>query len=142
MGLGGDGHTRTALTSCRAPSSGSGFVKCVDGGLSASRSATPAGDIGLQTAGNGGPKSAGSQSALAQRPQLVQGVGRSAHTSRIGRQSDCPGRDRPRGAPRPGLTCSRRRGQQSCGATRSGAQLLHGSRTRGPELVWHGRPPL
>ena len=59
----------------------------------------------------------------AQRPQLVQGVGRSARTSRISRQSGCPGRDRPRGAPRPGLTCSCRRGQQSCGAAVAGAQL-------------------
>eukprot|EP01045_Picozoa_sp_COSAG04_P024679 COSAG04_NODE_3117_length_3150_cov_27.676172_2_plen_237_part_00 len=40
----------------------------------------------------------------AQRPQLVQGVGRSARTSRISRQSCCSGRDRPRGALRPGLT--------------------------------------
>ena len=78
----------------------------------------------------------------AQRPQLVQGVGRSARTSRISRQSGCPGRDRPRGAPRPGLTCSCRRGQQSCGAAVAGAQLLRRSRARGPGLMQHGRPAL
>ena len=78
----------------------------------------------------------------AQRPQLVQGVGRSARTSHISRQSGCPGRDRPRGAPRPGLTCSRRRGQQSCGAAVAGAQLLRRSRARGPGLMQHGRPAL
>ena len=145
--MGGDGRTRTALTSCRAPSSGSGFVKCVDGGLSARRSDAPAGGIRLQTAGNGGPKSARSQrrqrvgkcprsaDTLAQRPQLVQGVGRSARTSHISRQSGCPGRDRPRGAPRPGLTCSCRRGQQSCGAAVAGAHLLRRSRARGG-LSW------
>ena len=71
----------------------------------------------------------------AQRAQLVQGVGRSARTSRISRQSGCPGRDRPRGAPRPGLTCSCRRGQQSCGAAVAGAHLLRRSRPRGG-LSW------
>ena len=71
----------------------------------------------------------------AQRAQLVQGVGRSARTSRISRQSGCPGRDRPRGAPRPGLTCSCRRGQQSCGAAVAGAHLLRRSRARGG-LSW------
>ena len=78
----------------------------------------------------------------AQRPQVVQGVGRSARTSRISRQSGCPGRDRPRGAPRPGLTCSCRRGQQSCGAAVAGAQLLRRSRARGPGLMQRGRPAL
>ena len=152
--MGADGCTRTALTWCRASPSGSGFVNHIHGGLSVRRSAAPAGGIGLQTAGSGGPKSAGSQRAAGrQMPATRLTRWRSCRSSLRALADLCAHRA---SATEAAVAARQAAGRgagwadlqlppadsRGCGATVAGASPVRRRRARGRWPLQHDGPPL